>query len=232
MEQRKWKLGDQCYIADVNIAQNRMRFRVMPARVMHVAGIDRRVAMAQSVNPRLTSLLDRWEPTTEGRPFATQWSAFLHVRRTMWKNSISRFTPVRFEGEAPEMKNLSADIPELGQVVYGLDTERQEIFEAQVGYLRYEFGRVNVGYDQSPGNPEASNVRIKQWWPTRAEAETYVHQHHGKSWAFVSKEELARRTDAEIEKIWSDAMERIKSPRFKAQMDKLADVLAKTRQQM
>lgn len=228
MEQRKWKLGDRCYIADVSIAQNRMRFRVMPARVMHVAGIDRRVATAQSVNPRFTSLLARWEPTAEGRPFASLWSALLHVRRIMRKNSISYFMPVRLEGKALEMKNLPVDIPELGQVVYGLDTERQEIFEAQIGYLRYEFGRVNVGYDQSPGNPEASNIRIRQWWPTRAAAETYVHQHHGKSWAFVSKEELARRTDAEIEKIWSDAMGRIKSPKFKAQMNELV----KTLQQM
>ncbi len=225
MEQRKWKLGDGCYIADVNIEQNRMRFRVMPARVVHVAGIGKRVATAQSDNPRLKSRIGRWEPDTEGRPFASRWSALMHVRRTMRKNSISFFTPVKFEGEAPEMKNLPADIPELGQVVYGLDTERQEIFEAQIGYLRYEFGRVNVGYDQSPRNPEASNVRIKRWWPTRAAAEMYAHQHHDGGWAFVSKEELARRTDAEIEKIWSDAMERIKSPESKAQMNELAEIL-------
>lgn len=225
MEKRQWKLGDPCYVADVYIAQGRMRFRVMPARVVHVAGITGKSSTAQSVNPRPRMRLGYWEPFTEGSPFASRWSAFAHVWREMRKNSISLFMPIQFEGEAPEMKDLPADIPALGQVVYGLDLEMREIFEAQIGYLRYEFGRIDIGYDQSPGNPEASNVRLKQWWPTRAAAEIHVHQNHGEGWTFVSKEDLARRTNAGIDKIWSDATERIKSPEFKAQMGRLAESL-------
>lgn len=221
MERHTWKLGDRCYIADVNIAQGRMRFRVMPARVMHVAGINGRFATAQSVNPRSESPLDPWPSATTGCPFASKWSAFRYVRRIMRENGISLSVPIQFEGEEPKMGSLSADIPELGQVVYGIDTGKWEIFEAQIGYLRYRFGRVYVGYDESPGNPEASNVRIKQWWPTRAAAEAYAHRHHGGGWTFVSKEELARRTNAAIDKAWSDVLERIKSPEFEAEMDKL-----------
>lgn len=226
MEQKKWKLGDHCYIADVHIAQSRMRFRIMPARVMHVAGVTGRTATAQSVNPQPKSLLARWEPFTEGCPFASRWSAFAHVWSEMRKNKISLFAPIRFEGEPPEMEKLPADIPELGQVVYGLDIEMREIFEAQIGYLRYEFGRVDVGYDQSPGNPEASNIRIKQWWSTRASAEIHVHQNHGEGWTFVSKEELARGTNTAIDKIWSDASERIKSSAFQASIGNLVESLS------
>ncbi|MDR3571886.1 MAG: hypothetical protein P4L81_06920 [Candidatus Pacebacteria bacterium] len=226
MEKCKWKLGDTCYIADVNIAQGRMRFRIMPARVVHVAGITGRTATAQSVNPGPKSLLGRREPFTEGRPFPNRWSAFAHVWCEMRLHHISLFVPIRFEGEPPKMEALPADVPELGQVVYGLDTELCEIFEAQIGYLHYEGGKVDVGYDQSPGNPEASNIQIKQWWSTRASAEIHVQQNHGEGWTFVSKEELARRTNAAIDKLWSDATEYIKSPAFQASMNNLVELLS------
>ncbi len=228
MSQRKWKLGDSCCIADVNIAQGRMHFRVMPARVVHIAGVNGRTATAQSVNPLPKLQFGYWDPLTEGRPFANRWSAFVRVWQEMRKNSISLFTPIRFEGEVPEMKNLPADIPELGQVVYGIDTETRELFEAQIGYLHYAYGRLEVGYDQSPNNPEASNVRIQQWWPTRVAAEACVHQTQKEEYTFVSKEELAIRTNAAIDKIWSDAEERIKSPAFKASMGNLVESFMRT----
>lgn len=231
MKQQKWLLGDYCYIADVYIAQGRMRFRVMPARVVHIAGITSRAATAQSVNPLPNWLqLGYCEPFTEGKPLATRFSAFAHVWSEMRKNGISFFTPIRFEGAEPEMNDLPEDIPVLGQVVYGLDIEKREIFEAQIGYLHYKYGKVYVGYDQSPGNPEASHIRIKQWWPTRAAAEIHVRQNHeGEGWTFVSKEELAKRTDAAIDKIWSDAAERAKSPEFKARMNNLVEELLRQR---
>lgn len=106
MEQEKWKLGDPCYVADVHRAQGRMRFRVMPARVVHVAGVTGRAATAQSVNPRPKLRLGYWEPFTEGRPFVGRLSAFMHVWREMRKNRISLFVPILFEGTAPEMKDF------------------------------------------------------------------------------------------------------------------------------
>lgn len=224
MKKQPWKLGDLCYIADVNIEKNRMRFRVMPARVVHIAGITNTIATAQSANPPQNGL-GYYELFTEGDPFPTQWSAILHTWREMRKNYISLFMPIRFEGEVPEMEGLSADIPALGQIIYGLDAEMREIFEARVGFLRYEYGRVDVGYDQSSGNAEASNVRIRQWWLTRAAAEAHVQEIHGETWAFVSKEQLAERVNAEINKIWSDASIHAQSPEFKAQMAKFAETL-------
>ncbi len=218
---RKWKLGELCYIADVHIARAEMRFRVMPARVLHVAGVSRTTATAYSANPPWRSLHARCEPFTQGCPFPDRWSAFIHVWREMRRNSISVFKSIRFEGTAPEMENLPADVPQLGQIVYGIDIEAQEVFEAQIGYLRYEYGRLEIGYDESPGNPEASNVRIQKWWSSREAAETYMLETYDMQLPFVSKEELATRTDARIDKIWSDALARVKSPEFQASIGAL-----------
>lgn len=220
MEEPKWKLGDPCYVADVNIEKGRMRFRVMPACVVHVAD---RVATAQSTNPFSKSNFGRWEPFTEGRPFPDRRSALVHVLKEMQENGISLLTPILAEGEAPQIKNLPANIPTIGEVVYGYDIETREVFEAQIGYLRYEYGRLDVGYDQSPGNPEASNVRIKEWWSTREEAEAHARQHHGGRWTFVSKEELAARVNAEIDKIWSDAAKYHASPEGQASMRSMGE---------
>src|SRR5437762_2660690 len=100
----QWKLGDPCYIADINIAPGNMRFRVMPARVVHIAGITGKTATAQSSNLR-PEPWGRWEPFTKGAPFASKLAALVHVCQEMRKNSISVSAPlIKFEGTPPEMK--------------------------------------------------------------------------------------------------------------------------------
>ncbi len=182
----------------------------MPARVIHIAGLDSSFAIAQSHDRIKTTLIGSFEPNTEGEPYATRRAASNKVRRLMREGRISWFARIRFEGTAPEMKALPADVPELGQVVYGVDPEKREIFEAPIAYLRYQYGQLIVGYD--PGNSESSYVRIRKWWPTRQAAEDHAGRTQGVPHAFVSKEELARRADAEIDQIWADAAKRIKSP--------------------
>lgn len=203
MADRTWKLGEPCFIVDMSISMMHARMRVMPAIITHTAS---GFARGTSYSPGMAG-----KQFIEGTPFACEKEA-----REWIAGYVDHITAAAkdayLEGMQPGWQIPEA--PCVGDVIYGIDDEAKEVFEATVGIVRIELGRLEVGYDQSPGNPEASNVRIKEWWRWRSEAMNVARARHNCPIEFVSKEELALRTNKEINKIWSDAEKRLTDPEW------------------
>lgn len=214
MADRTWKLGEPCFIVDMSIGMMHARMRVMPAIITHIAS---GFARATSHSPGMAG-----KQFIEGAPYACEkeareWIAAYVDRIT----AAAKDAPL--EGMQPGWQIPPA--PSVGDIIYGIDDEAKEVFEATVGIVRIELGRLEVGYDQSPGNPEASNVKIKEWWRWRGEAMDVARARHNCPIGFVSKEELAARTNKEINKIWSDAKKRLTDPEWIREMNKGFEML-------
>ena len=216
MKQATWSIGDHCYIADVRTTPGFVRCRVMPARVIHVAGIARVIASAMSLNPVVQTTVHPCLYSIEGNPHPTRWSALCAAWSQMRQMKISIFTPIVYEGTAPDLPNVPVDMPALGQIVYWIDAQHREILEARVGYLRYELGKLVLAVDESPSNLESSMLHIERWWTSREAVTVQAKCEHTDfdEWKFVSQQELASRVDAQIDQAWADARRRLKEPGF------------------
>jgi len=205
---RMWKLGDPCFILDMSVGMTHASMRVMPAIITHVGSTSGTAVIGTSF-----STAKFGEQFVEGRPFvsereAREW-ALGYARRVV---EAAQNAPL--EGVQPGW-NIPEYLPQNGDVVYTLDADKQEILQVAVGMVRLEFGVPQVGYDPSPGNPECSVICMHKWWATRAEAEEHARRQHGETFAFITKEELAARTNAGIEEIFETAKRRLESPEHK-----------------
>lgn len=207
MKAHSWKLGDPCFIVDTE-----MPMRVMPAAVVRISGLPCPHASAMALNPeRLAGPLDE-----EGEPFLTEAAARSYARAELAKKTSQMnayLTRIPLEGYRPTLEPLPG-MPDIGQVVYVLDEEACEVLEVTVGWIGLDFGAWQAGYDSSPGNPEANMVRIREWWSSKESALWGARNRYYKEFAFVPKEVAAKRVDDEIEKIWSDAAERMSDPEW------------------
>ena len=184
----------------------------MPATVVCLSGLPNTHARAMAMNP--TRLAGRI--SEEGTPFSKEQEARNCARcrlaaRTSW--IAARLTKIPLEGHRPRFES-PLSLPEFGQVVYVLDQEAEEVLEVTVGWTGLDFGTWQAGYDSSPGNPEANMVIIREWWSSKECALWGARNRHHKEFAFVSKEEAAKRVDASIEKVWSDAAARLRDPEW------------------
>lgn len=207
MRNHSWKLGEQCFIADLNLSTQPIRARVMPAQVIHVTG---RIATAMSANP------ERFGPTfTDGTPYRTVREARAALRAELRKRLglAASLRRLPLEGCATHFP-VPEGFPSLGQVVYLIDAEHAEVLEVETGFLHLVDG---AGYDEAPGNPEASMRQIREWFADKNRALAVAAERHAKRFAFVTKEEVAARATEAIDKIWDDAAARMKDPTWMAQ---------------
>ena len=205
MSKPVWNVGDACFIVDLHTDPRCISVKILRATVTQVFNTEGTHARALSLN---RNLLGR--PETVGQPFASVKAArqFLRTYAKQVRRAASR---AEVSGEGPAWQ-LPQDAPKQGDTVYTLDVEQKELLQVTVGIVRVDNGQMEVAYDQSPGNPEASNVRMRRWWTTWEAAEIYVHQNHGEGWTFVSKEELARRINGDIDQIFTKAQARLRDP--------------------
>lgn len=217
MEKRTWKLGEPCFIVDISISDLHANMRVMPAIITCLSGTKER--LSASATSFSTGRLER--QFIEGSPFASEKEA---------REWIAVYTArISSAGETAELTGMHpgwsmVEAPLVGDIVYTVDPAKREILQVAIGFVRFEFGRLEVGYD--PGDPEASNVQIKEWWNTRNEAQEHVSKCYPyMQFSFVTKEELARRTKKEIETFFSDALARAQSPEFKTAISGFIETL-------
>lgn len=211
MSQTKWKLGDACFIVDAESE----RVQVMPAKIFRISGLPTTCAWACSYVERAFSAPRRHE----GEPFPAEKEARKHARalltkRTSW--AAAHLTKIPLAGREPRLPTLVA-LPDIGQVVYVLDAAAAEVLEVVVGFLGIEFGQVEAGYDESPGNPETSMIRIKEWWQTLEGAQAAARSRYTAPFGLVPKEEVARRANARVDTIWAEAAARLKDPEWNRQ---------------
>jgi hypothetical protein len=221
LEKTVWNVGDACFIAEMKTDPRFVQMRVMPAVVVQIFDDEGTRARAEAYTKDMCG-----PHTAEGQPFVTEEAARAYLAEYS-ERVRTAYAQAKLHGERPEWQ-LPANAPRQGSVVYTIDVDRKEILEAVVGIVRIEHGRMEVAYDECPGNPEASNIRMKRWWKTQREAASYAKQHHqGIVFTFVSKENLAARVGAEIEQVWVDAIANLKSRRFKKWLKKLGALLRK-----
>lgn len=215
MQNRTWKIGEPCFIVDMSVSDNFARMRVMPATITHLARTDGSFALATSYST------DRLGPQfIEGQPFASEKEA-----REWISGYVDR---VYAAAKAAPLSGMEPGwyippAPKNGDIVYGIDAKAEQVFEAQIGFVRFELGRLEVGYDDSE-----NNVRIKEWWSSKEEALSEAHKRHGKTFAFVPAAEVVRRAKAAEQKIWDDAAAHMKKPESIEGMKRLAETLRPT----
>lgn len=221
MHEAPWKLGDPCYIASTDSG----RPCIMPAQVTRISGLPEPHARATSLNSAQLGgpLIE------EGYALPTKRAARKEARRIVAERAswlASLLVRIPLKGRSPDFV-MPENVPEHGQVVYILDEEKAEVLEVVVGWREFALGRLVLGYDSCPGNPEANMVRINEWWPTGHQAHNVAQERHNKDFAYVSKEEGARRVKEDIDTIWSDAAARLRDPVWKARhMESMREFIA------
>lgn len=208
MQRRTWKIGEPCFIVDMSVSDTFARMRVMPATIIHMAGTDGSFARATSFS------IDTIGPQfIEGQPFASEKEAREWMSRYAERISVAaRDAPL--SGMEPGWNIPHA--PRNGDIVYGIDIEARCVFEAQIGFVRLECGRLEVGYDNSE-----DNVRIEEWWQSKGDAMRIAQERHGNGFSFISKEELVAQTKQRMRSIDEKAVAYAKSPEFRDSMRSL-----------
>lgn len=215
---RQWKIGEPCFITHISVGTSHAQMRVMPAIVTHVGNVAGTQAVATSF-----STDDFGRQLIEGEPYASEKEAREYL--TGYASRVAKAAnDAPLKGMQPGW-HIPENIPQNGDTIYVVDVGSKEIIEAKVGIVRLQGHRVEVGYDTSPGNPEASIVKAKQYYTTLAGAKASVKEQYNESYTFVSHTELAERTNKAIEQVFTDAIEHIKSPKFKVGLGELAKEL-------
>ena len=218
MKTRKWDINEPCFIVDMSVSPSHISMGIMPAVITHIGGTKGKHVTATAFSTKQFG-----KQFIEGAPFASEKEA-----REWLVDYANRILAAAKSAPTSGMHPgwyIPEDAPRNGDTIYVIDAKDKEIIEAKVGILHLEGSRLEIGYDQSPGNPEASMVKAKQYRKTLAEAKALVSEQYGESFVFVSHTELAERTNAAINKIWADAEKRIKSPEFKKQTNELDRIL-------
>lgn len=213
MQNRTWKLGEPCFIVDMSIGMTHANMRIMPGIITHLADS---FAQGTSFSTRMAG-----KQFVEGMPFASEKEA------REWIGAYVRRIAAAAEDAGVEGMQPGWQIPKTprtGDIVYGIDAEAKEVFEAHVGLVRLELGRLEVGYDNSQ-----DNVRIREWWPTKDEALAEAHKRFGGIFIFVPKEEVVHRARTAEQKIWDNAATYMRSPEFRSGMRQPAESLRESK---
>jgi len=191
VRRRKWRLGEACYIVSMSLIPGCVSMQVMPAIVVNAAA-----PLAQACLPsgKVGPIFEK------GQPFSTEEDARASLE-DLAKDILAASTHTPLVGTRPQWK-VPGGWPSIGDTIYFADWKAKEVVEATVGFLSLEDGHCQIGYDSSPGNPEASNVELTEWWASKNEALQATRHRVGGDLSFVSKEELARRTDNRINDVW------------------------------
>ena len=211
MSEKKWKLGDECFIVNIELSTNYSKVEIMPAVITHVGGVLGR-------NVTATAEQDILDKSTFfiGQPFATEEDArdSIYKQIEILTKSVDTAKTIGSRLVLPAAKSL----PNNGDIVYTISYGSKEIKEVVVGVVKYDsFGsdKIRVGYDPSPNNPEVSMVEISRYggmnniWKTAETAQNFAREEFGKELPIISRDEVARRADVEIEEILSRAMKNI-----------------------
>jgi len=212
LEKLQFKLGDPCFI----VSDEAGHMCIMPGQVVHISGTPKPhyggMAMHSARLGRAIS--------AEGTAYATAKEARAHARAQLRKRERTtlgalgaRLARIPLIGYRPNW-DIPTSMPRWGEAVYVHDEEAGEVLEVTVGFIGLTFASFEAAYDPSPGNGEVSMVPMRHWWANKETAFNAARYHLYREFTFVPKEEVARRADAAIEKIWSDPEERLRDPEW------------------
>ena len=219
---KKWNLGDRCFIANIQCGENYNACKIMPALVTHIGGIG------DSASYTATALASKSRKNAigktrfEGEPFETKAAAREHILHFA-KNVMVAAKNAVVTGRHQKV-SLPSRIPQTGDVVYTIDWGAKEVLEVVVYHVNLMGkGKIEVAYSPSPQS-EVSCIELIKWYRSRAAANKAVRKKYQRSFTFISREKVARRADAEIEKIWTDAQKYTEKFDFKTLLKVVAEL--------